>query len=353
LLYAERYTNPWSTRVAIANDALAVFHDSFGRKKTLRAAAGSAATHVNVLAAGGRADSAPQWGSEALGRYRGAVESLTGAVRETHFSYPSRSVDGGTAFFGLPRTRARWNAANGEPLTDANVLAWLTAEAMLGGAVRFGDYPPDLSNAQFDVLRRLLPAPDTPTRPVDLFANSGPRIWSIPVESLIGNWQVVGLFNWRDDNAAPLVLDFAQLGLDPAAAYTVFDFWSGRYFGTAQTQARVKVPGKGVRLLGLKPYRGRPMFLSIDSHFLQGAAEFTSLQWDEAAGALRGEFRGIAQTPYELTLLSPEPYEYEGVEVSAGPPETVAGERVVRIRFRCEASGPVRWTAQFIKPTRG
>jgi hypothetical protein len=236
-------------------------------------------------------------------------------------------------------------------LTDANVLAWLTAEAMLGGAVRFGDYPPDLSDAQFELLRRLLPVSKTFVRPVDLFERDQPQIWSLPVESPIGDWQVVGLFNWRETDAETLVLDFAKLGLDPAATYTVYDFWSSRYFGTARAQVQVRVPGQGVRLLGLKPFRERPMLLSIDSHFLQGAAEFTAIEWNEASGTLRGEFRGIADTPYELALLAPEPYTYQNVVVSTGPAEATQDDRVIRIRFRCAASGAVQWTARFVKAT--
>jgi hypothetical protein len=349
--YAEGFANPWATRVAIANDALAVFHDSFGRTRTLRAAGSSAATHIGTHAAGSRPESAPRWDSVASSRYRGAADSLTGAVRESYFRYPSRAVDGGAAFFGLPRTRARWNAGGSKPLTDANVLAWLTAEAMLGGAVRFGDYPPDLSDTQFELLRRLLPVSKTFVRPVDLFERDQPQIWSLPVESPIGDWQVVGLFNWKETDAATLVLDFAKLGLDPAATYTVYDFWSSRYFGTARAQAQVRVPGQGVRLLGLKPYRERPMLLSIDSHFLQGAAEFTAIEWNEASGTLRGEFRGIADTPYELALLAPEPYTYQNVVVSTGPAEVTQDDRVIRIRFRCAAKGAVQWTARFVKAT--
>ena len=73
---------------------------------------------------------------------------------------------------------------------------------------------------------------------LDLFDGGSPRIWSLPIHSPIGDWRIVGVFNWDTSGSQEIELDFAQLDLNPVGAYTVFDYWGNKYYrhGARETQ---------------------------------------------------------------------------------------------------------------------
>jgi hypothetical protein len=291
-------------------------------------------------------DCAPIWRKAPDAWPWGCVETMTNAARRYYFAPWVWTADPDCAYFGHAATRARWDVANKPELTWDQSLAWLTAAA-LTGVVKVGDWLPDLSDKETGVLKRLLPAPPCPARPVDLFERQNPCIWSLPVNSPIGKWNILAVFNW--DEAAPqtIPVSFARLGLDPDARYTVYGFWQDNYFGIAQKQLTVTVAPGSVQLLGLRRYEDRPMFLATDRHFTQGATDFTALAWNVQDRQLAGTFEGVEDTDYNLRLLVPDGYASRGVTLSAGEAKTEQDGKILKIAFHCAAAGPVTWTAQF------
>ena len=232
-------------------------------------------------------------------------------------------------------------------------IAWFTALALSGGVIQFCDIPSRMTDENIAVLRCLLPVPRHPARPVDLFDIRGPCIWSLPLKTPVGQWNILGIFNWDIKNPRQFNIPFWAVDLDIDQEYTVFDFWNQRFMGISRKTLSLSVPPGSVRLLGLRPYYHRPQFLASDRHFSQGAEDCTSLIWNPDTHILKGRFNAIENTPYRLFLLSPPPYQIKSVSVSIGgvPLSSVHvfenGEIIV-IVFFCQQDGPVEWWAGFL-----
>ena len=347
LTLAESYANPDMTRVEIMRLGMEALREGLGERKFIMTTAPLPITGMYAQGMRLGTDCAPVW-RQVPGEWPyGCVETLTNAARRYYYAPWVWSPDQDCAFFGYEPARTRWNVANQPPLTHEQSVAWLTGAALTGGAIKIGDRFTELSDRDVDVLRRLLPTLHRPARPIDLFSEEHPRVWSLPIHSAIGDWSIVGLFNWEEAGAATIDVRFSDLGLATDKYYTVYDFWNETYFGTASNELSVSVPPGSVRLIGLRPYEERPMFLATDRHYSQGATDFTSLAWDEGARELRGTFDGVADTPYALRVLVPSPYDATSVSVSCDEPVTRMDDRVLVIEFHCAENGPVTWSATF------
>ena len=219
--------------------------------------------------------------------------------------------------------------------------------ALLGGAIQLKDLPSRLSPEHRDLLRRILPTPQRVARPLDLFHNDTPQIWALQVDSAIGRWTVVTVFNREGAEGNTTTLPFSALNLGPDDYYTVYDFWEDRYYGTAQETLEVNVAPGAVRVFGLRPYRDRPMFLATDSHYTQGATDFTGLKWDADNRRLSGAFDAVKDTTYGLRFLIPDDYEVQNIETSLGTMPSETRSRVLRLSIACPRSESVTWSIQF------
>jgi hypothetical protein len=238
-------------------------------------------------------------------------------------------------------------AEDGGPMTQAQQLAWLTGAALSGGDIHLAEPPSTLADGQLDILKRLLPLADKPARPVDLFRNPNPQVWSLPLEGDAGQWHILGLFNWNTDAPETLQLLMAELGLNPEAYYTVYDFWGERFYGLSQEVLRIEVPPGSVRIIGLRSYEDRPMFLAHDRHFAQGALEYSQLTWDDKTLTLQGTFDAIADTDYTVRLYVPEAYRPRRIAMNEKDLEWRLEGPVLVFSFRSTAAGETNWTAAF------
>ncbi len=347
LTLAESYSRPDMTRVEVMRLGMQALRDGLGDRKFIM---GLPPMPINgVYTQGMRlgTDCAPVW-RQVPGEWPfGCVDTLTNAARRYYFAPWMWSPDQDCAFFAKESTRKRWDVSDQPELTLDQSVAWLTGAALTGGAIKIGDRFTELTNQEVDVLRRLLPTLHRPARPVDLLTSDNPRIWSLPIQCDIGDWSVVGLFNWNESSAQTVDVNFRDLGLVNGKYYTVYGFWNETYYGTASGRLSVSVPPGSVRLLCLRPYEDRPMFLSTDRHYSQGATDFTALDWDAQRRMLTGTFDGIADTAYTLRVLAPSPYEMKQVAVSCGDATTRMDDRVLVIRFHCDEAGPVNWQVEF------
>ena len=351
LLFAEGYSKKELTRVEVFRLGMQAVREGFGEDadKFLMSMPPMAINGPVVDGMRIGNDCAPIW-RKSPGKWPwGCVETLNNAAHRYFFAPHLWAPDQDCAYFNHATERARWGVADQPELTVEQSVAWLTGAALTGGVVKIGNAFSDLKPEEVSVLRRLLPVSSIPARPVDFFERAQPAIWTLPVESPIGKWQIVGVFNWDERAPATIPVSFASLGLAEHRRYTVYDFWGDRFYGTAQDKLDVNVGPGSVRLLGLRPYEDRPMFLSTDRHWSMGATDFRELNWDEATRTLSGRFDGVADTDYRLRALVPTPWKFASLEVSAGP---ATGEmdpegKVLLIGFRCVNAGEVRWAARF------
>ncbi len=232
---------------------------------------------------------------------------------------------------------------NAAPLRRPGLQTRLTAIALLGGPVRVTGDPAAMDRNEIDLLRRMLPVAKRPARPMDLFENHAPRVWSLS----LGEAHLFGLFNLDGDEAVVVPVFLEAAGLMPGAYYTVYDGWGQQYLGTAKEVLRVSVPPGGVRLLSLRRLENRPMFLANNAHFAQGAMDAEAARWDAAAKGMAGAFDAVAETAYTLTFLAPETQAAGPARVSSGEPVITREGRVVRLRFTPTETGLLRWSLPF------
>lgn len=344
---AESYHDSSKTRVEIHRMGMEALREGLGAEKVIM---GFAPQPVTAMFAEGMRignDCAPIW-RQAPGRWPwGCVETLRNAAKKYYMSGAVWWPDQDCVFFAHPATRDRWGVADLPALTRDQSIAWLTGAAMTGGVVKIGDRFSALEPGEFELLRKLLPVLDRPARPIDLFDSDSPQIWTVPVRSPIGEWTMLAAFNWSESTDQTFTVPFSQLGLAADGFYTVYGFWEDTYYGTAEKEIRVAVPPGAVRLLCLRRYTGKPMFIATNRHWSCGATDFTRLEWDEGRRTLRGAFNGISNTDYRLRVLVPEPFQLAGVRANSPSVDSKLEGNMLTIHLRCETNSEVQWEAKF------
>lgn len=237
---------------------------------------------------------------------------------------------------------------------QGDLFLLLTASALLGIALPFADPPSLLPPTLTGHLQQLTPLLSRPALPIDYMEHVLPQIWHLPLQSDSGRWDLLGLFNWGEDEKTVLHVSLGRMGLT-APYYTVYDFWNQQYVGLAQGSLDIEVAPRRARLFGLRAFTGEPMLIASNRHFTQGALEHTRIAYDRSAKILSGDLRVLANAAYTLTLLVPDNFIFSEAEVRyASSGETVSVETTaeksapsVQIRFTTPRAGRVQWSARF------
>ncbi len=347
LLLAESYHNPKATRAEAVRLGFQALREGLQNGAQIHSNAPPliAGLFSDQIRTG--MDNAPLWRSGKPEGPWGCVESLGNAIRRYYLSPALFLPDPGCAFFGHDAARATWKVEDQPKLTWSQSVAWFTGAALTGGAVKTGESFSEFNPAELEVLRKLLPSLRRPAKPIDLFQDGPPNVWSLPVEGKAGRWQILAVFNWDEKEAHTFTVPFEALGLDPGAYYTVYEFWGETYYGTAQSRLDVQTPPGSVLLFGLRKFEEHPMFLASNRHFTQGALDHELVEWKEDDRMLHGRFAGLAGTNYRLRVLAQDPYTLREAVVTADIAKTTTQGRVICMEFRCGENGPVDWQVQF------
>ncbi|MDA3926084.1 MAG: alpha-galactosidase [Kiritimatiellae bacterium] len=191
-----------------------------------------------------------------------------------------------------------------------------TVVALPGQMMFSGDKLAELKPERMRLLQQALPVCDV--RPLDLYPTfSMLPIWDLKVHRSFGEWDVVALFNWSEQEAG-VGFDFAEIGLDPLAAYVVDEFWTRTFQGTQKTRFEMPVPAHGVRLLAVHRALPHPQFMSSDRHVTQGAVELTDLAWDAASRTLSGGVKAVKGFPLTLRFLTPPGFTFDSAKAESG-----------------------------------
>ena len=156
-----------------------------------------------------------------------------------------------------------------------------TVVALPGQQTFAGDKLAELAPDRVKLIQQALPV--CPTRPGKLYPMFGHLpVWDLHVSRPFGDWHVVALFNWSDEEKEVSVVSVAwdELGEDPDRRFVAWEFWTETYFGEKKGGLSAAVPPRGVRLFALQPLAGHPQFLTSDRHLTQGAVELLGQKWD-------------------------------------------------------------------------
>lgn len=173
----------------------------------------------------------------------------------------------------------------------------------LPGQVMFaGDKIAELPPERLALVRADLPVADT--RPTELRPVNDLRpVWNLAVKTPYQAWNVVALFNWGEEDAE-IGFDFAELGLDPARTYAVYETWTDAWQGFRSGAFAMTVPRHAVRLLVVHPKADRPILLSSDRHITRGLEDVVDFR--AADGRIDLKVKCVAGHTTTVRVLHPD-----------------------------------------------
>ena len=212
-------------------------------------------------------------------------------------------------------------------LEEARVTA--TVVALPGQMMFAGDRLAELSSERMRLLQQSLPVCDV--HPMDLYpVFEMSSVWDLKVRRSFGEWDVVALFNWNDEEAE-IGFGFDELGLERSKSFAVHEFWTDKFMGIHDGDFRMAVPSHAVRLLVVHEAQGRPQFLSSDRHQTQGAVDLEDLSWDSAAMTLTGAVRLVGGHPTRLSFLIPHGFMFNSLDTKDLESSYEVDEGILRI----------------------
>ena len=146
-------------------------------------------------------------------------------------------------------------------------------------------------------------------RPLDAFTGiKDPQVYDL---ELTPDWHQIALYN-SSGKAGPVSVAISgdrianAIGLDPAAAYYAYDFWSDSFLG--------KIPGTGriektlnpncCAMISLRKVQPNPQVLSTNRHLLQGWVDLAGVAWDANAKRLSGTAKVIGGEPFKIVIAN-------------------------------------------------
>jgi len=224
--------------------------------------------------------------------------------------------------------------------------------ALSGGTMMLSDRLFELPPGRLEILEKVLPSGGQAARPVDLFRREKPEIFVLPVTRPYGRWWLAALFNYDERATAEKSVDLADLGLDAAREYVACEFWTQQAVLGVRGQLRALLPPASVALYAVREATGTPQVISTDRHFMQGALELGGVEWDPAAGVLKGRSMGPAESHHSLLVYVPPPFMWEEepalfLHDFPGYSVQMLYPGILRIRVRFEGRESVNWSLRF------
>ncbi len=236
------------------------------------------------------------------------------------------------------------------PIDHARLIcSWVTLSGQLNV---FSEWLPGLPEDRLDLLRRTMPNHGLQPRPVDLFSNELAQVWLLTDTRGSVRRDVVGLFNWQENEAQEIDLPLEFVGLPEADSYVGYDYWADRFVAPFSDRLECTLPGGTCRVLALRPVAEHPMLVSTSRHITQGMVDVVDERWDSEGLVLAGTSRVVAGDPYELRIVVPVgENSYRALEAVADDggaemPFDQVGPRL-RVRIDCSDTRTIGWQVRF------
>jgi hypothetical protein len=177
--------------------------------------------------------------------------------------------------------------------------------------------------------------------------------WLNEFNTFFGHWYVLHRLNWPEKNKKemdlpPVTIRFADLGLDPAKEYLVYEFWGDRMLGVHKKMFRLeRLEPYGIESLAIREKLGRPQLLSTNRHLSQGAAEIEKLLWEDHT--LRGRSRVITEDRYVITVYVPQGYRFKSAKADGQEVVTEEKDQILKVSWLPQQTASVAWEIAFEK----
>ena len=206
-------------------------------------------------------------------------------------------------------------AENDAPENHAR--ARLQVVMLAGGQYKCSNQLPGWRPERLEAFLKGLPWYGVAARPLDLFEHDVPGVLDLPVHAAWGDWHVVGLFNW-DDDENEVSFDLSRLRPAPAGRQFVWDFWDRRLIGPVEGRVAMRMQPESACLLCVRPEQVHPFLLATDIHFTMGAVEVQAQEWDESRAALSLQLRRVPGACGKLWIVVPPAFERAGTDDAQG-----------------------------------
>lgn len=212
--------------------------------------------------------------------------------------------------------------------------AWATLVALSGGVISLGDPAADLTADAIDTFRRLIPNLGSPSVPYDLFEREYPEVWVTSLGTRTPPGVLLQLYDWgtnRDLTTVPPTalaeepreheVRLADLGLH--GPYHAYEYWTQTDLGVlVDDTVRLTVPPRDVRVVVLRPARGRPYVVTSNRHVSQGGVDVHDPVWSDDAATLTWIQDVVAGFPHTIRV-APASQETPPFATVTGPAEAV------------------------------
>lgn len=236
--------------------------------------------------------------------------------------------------------------------------AMVTMAYVVSGRLLLGTGFANMTPAMVHDLARTFPyhTQRKSARPIDLLLREVPMIYDFDVND---DWHQLALYNGESTNEAVVVnvplsgnRTDGALGLDPEAAYYLYDFWNdvfpGKLKGTDTLQQKLRA-GEA-RMLSVHKVEDVPQFLSTSRHIMQGYLDLVEKpQWNEGDQVLAGTSTVVANDPYELVFACNGK---TPASVTASEADPILGWKdqskgIAMLTLKTDKNSNVRWTIKF------
>lgn len=237
-----------------------------------------------------------------------------------------------------------------EPLTLPQAQMWASLVALTGQLFMASDKMYVLPEDRVEVLRHAYPV--LPMKPADLYplTEQQTETLDLKIKRPFGEWDVVGLFN-KSDQPAERTIDFKALGLNGRHRYHLYDFWSRRYLGTADSSLTFALSPASCRVISVHPVEDHPTLVSTSRHITQGGVDLKEVRWIAGSSALSGSSDCVEDDPYTLSFAFPPGALWKVVDARIGGREARvdAFDGGAAVSITPEKSGELKWTVRFEK----
>ncbi len=180
-------------------------------------------------------------------------------------------------------------------------------------------------------------------RPFDAGYTPACFLYSLEIERPFENWLVLG--RTGGDFAE---IRLADLGLDPAKEYFIFEFWSKRLLGSFSGSFNPGAldPKFRSQAFIIRERRTHPQLLATSRHVTGGGVDLDEVRWE--GGALVGRSRAVPGDPSVLYLTEPDGFAFDKAEAEgAGVEKTEREGRLIKISLSPASASPFSWTARY------
>lgn len=192
-----------------------------------------------------------------------------------------------------------------KPLQQSLVTMNFLTSGRLDLATSFSFFTPEITWA----VSRSYPhyAEPKTARPLDAFTGSeDPQVYDL---ELTPDWHQIIFYNTGTNEtvvSTKLSGERANnaVGLEPAAMYYAYEFWSDTYLGKLPGSSSLDYTLKPncCAVIALRKAQSNPQVLSTDRHLLQGWVDLSNVSWNAQGKALSGKAHVIGGEPFKMVV---------------------------------------------------